>query len=218
MTNSRFTWYAFGKRVFDLVVASVGLLLLSPLMVVVALLVRWKLGSPVVFLQQRPGLHGTPFWIYKFRSMNDRRDADGNLLPDGERLTAFGKWLRRYSLDEMPQLLNVLRGDISLVGPSPLLMSYLPRYSEEQKRRHHVRPGITGWAQVNGRNSISWEEKFKLDVYYVDHASFGLDMKILWLTVIKVIRSEGISMQGEATMSEFRGSTDYEPVAQGVGK
>ena len=195
------------KRMFDLIVAIIALCVLWPLMLLIALLIRWRLGSPVLFRQQRPGLHGRPFYIYKFRTMTDRRDASGELLPDAERLTGLGRWLRRYSLDELPQLLNVLRGDLSLVGPRPLLMEYLPLYSSEQARRHDVRPGITGWAQVNGRNAITWEEKFQHDVWYVDHQSFRLDMKILWLTLIKVLRSEDVSQKGHATMEKFRGSS-----------
>ncbi|TLS69049.1 sugar transferase [Mariprofundus erugo] len=194
------------KRVFDLFIAVCALLILWPVLLLLALLVRIKLGSPVLFRQQRPGWHGKPFFIYKFRSMTDARDSSGELLPDGERLPPFGQLLRRYSLDELPQLFNVVRGDISLVGPRALLMEYLPLYSPEQARRHEVRPGITGWAQVNGRNAISWEEKFACDVWYVEHHSFRLDLKILWMTVRKVLRSEGVSQQGHATMEKFRGS------------
>ncbi|TLS76032.1 sugar transferase [Mariprofundus erugo] len=194
------------KRVFDLFIAVCALLILWPVLLLLALLVRIKLGSPVLFRQQRPGWHGKPFFIYKFRSMTDARDSSGELLPDGERLPPFGQLLRRYSLDELPQLFNVVRGDISLVGPRALLMEYLPLYSPEQTRRHEVRPGITGWAQVNGRNAISWEEKFACDVWYVEHHSFRLDLKILWMTVRKVLRSEGVSQQGHATMEKFRGS------------
>jgi len=179
---------------------------LWPLLLLLVVLVRVCLGSPVLFRQQRPGLHGKPFSIYKFRSMNDARDANGELLPDAERLTALGKIMRRLSLDELPQLFNVLRGELSLVGPRPLLMEYLPLYSKEQARRHEVRPGITGWAQVKGRNAISWEERFRLDVWYVEHQSFFLDIKILWLTLLKVVKSEGVSQQGYATMEKFRGS------------
>lgn len=168
-------------------------------------MIRFNLGSPILFKQQRPGLHGKPFHIYKFRSMTNKRDDEGNLLPDEVRLTSFGKFLRRYSLDELPQLFNVLKGDVSFVGPRPLLMEYLPRYSPEHARRHLVKPGITGWAQVNGRNAISWEEKFTLDVWYVDNQSFLVDAKILWLTILKVFRSEGISQTGHVTMEEFKG-------------
>jgi len=195
------------KRLFDLLLSSVLFLLLSPLLLLVALWVRIRLGSPVLFRQHRPGLHGKPFEIFKFRTMTDARDADGELLPDAERLTAFGRFLRRFSLDELPQLYNVLRGDLSLVGPRALLMEYLPLYSPEQARRHEVRPGITGWAQVNGRNAISWEEKFEYDVWYVEHRSFMLDMKILWLTLMKVLSSEGVSQSGHATAEKFRGTS-----------
>lgn len=195
------------KRLFDFVVALAGIFLLWPMLLLLALLVRIKLGSPVVFKQQRPGLHGEPFYIYKFRSMTDTRGATGELLPDAERLTPFGQFLRRFSLDELPQLYNVLRGDISLVGPRALLMEYRPLYSPEQARRHDVKPGITGWAQVNGRNAISWEEKFEYDVWYVDHRSFLLDLKILWRTLLKVVCSEGVSQSGHATMEKFRGSS-----------
>ena len=183
-----------------------GLILLSPIMLLLALLIRLNLGSPVLFCQQRPGLHAVPFKIYKFRTMTDERDSSGALLPDELRLNSFGKWLRKMSLDELPQLFNVIKGDLSLVGPRPLLMEYLPLYTPEQARRHDVKPGITGWAQVNGRNAISWEEKFRLDVWYVDHQSFWLDMKILWMTAMKVVKSEGISQKGQATMEAFKGS------------
>ncbi|MGI6790910.1 MAG: sugar transferase [Aminivibrio sp.] len=179
--------------------------MLSPVLLVLAVLVRKKLGSPVFFKQQRPGLNGKIFTMYKFRTMTDARNEEGNLLPDENRLPPFGKFLRSTSLDELPELINVLKGDMSLVGPRPLLVQYLPRYSTFQARRHEVRPGITGWAQVNGRNALSWEEKFSLDVWYVDNASFSLDLKILWMTVEKIIKREGISQQGEATASEFLG-------------
>lgn len=194
------------KRLFDLFVALLVLLVAMPIMAVVAVLVRRYLGSPVLFSQVRPGLRERPFFVYKFRTMTDARDCDGQLLPDDVRLTKFGLFLRRSSLDELPQLFNVIKGDISLVGPRPLLMEYLPLYSEEQARRHAVRPGITGWAQVNGRNAICWEQKFKLDVWYVDHQSFWLDMKILALTVKKVLIKEGINAQGVGTMPRFLGS------------
>ncbi|MBT0653123.1 sugar transferase [Geomobilimonas luticola] len=193
------------KRAFDVMTTFTGLLLCWPLVLILALLVRIRLGSPVFFQQSRPGQHGKPFLMYKFRTMTENRDGQGNLLPDSERLTAFGRFLRSSSLDELPELLNVLKGDMSLVGPRPLLMEYLPLYTPEQARRHEVRPGITGWAQVNGRNAISWEEKFKLDVWYVDNQSFWLDLKILWMTFIKVFKREGISQEGEATMSKFMG-------------
>jgi len=194
------------KRAFDLLIAVCLLVLLWPVMLVVVVLIRWQMGTPVVFGQERPGLYGRPFKIYKFRSMTDARDSLGNLLADEQRLTWLGQLLRRFSLDELPQLLNVLKGDLSLVGPRPLLMEYLPLYNAEQSRRHDVRPGITGWAQVNGRNAISWEDKFKYDVWYVDYQSFWLDLKILWMTVMKVVRSEGISQAGNATMEKFQGT------------
>ncbi|ARU61205.1 sugar transferase [Tumebacillus avium] len=193
------------KRLFDLTVSAVLLLVLSPVILITAYLIRQKLGSPVLFKQERPGLHGKIFSLYKFRSMTDERDENGELLPDDVRLTAFGKLVRKTSLDELPQLFNVLKGDISLVGPRPLLKEYLPLYTEEQARRHHVKPGITGWAQVNGRNAISWEEKFRLDVWYVDHQSFGLDLKILFMTLMKVVRSEGVNQAGHVTISKFQG-------------
>ncbi|HXH11866.1 MAG TPA: sugar transferase [Alphaproteobacteria bacterium] len=195
-----------GKRLVDLILTIPALLILAPLIGFITLLVRWHLGSPVLFRQRRPGLHGRPFTLLKFRTMTDARDAEGHLLPDAERLTPFGRWLRRASLDELPELLNVLWGDMSLVGPRPLLMHYLDRYSPEQMRRHEVRPGLTGWAQVNGRNAISWEEKFAFDAWYVDHVGFALDLKILFLTLIKIVRMEGISQQGHATTEEFRGN------------
>lgn len=194
------------KRLFDFAAAAILLLSLSVVIVVVALLVKYKLGSPVVFRQLRPGLNGKPFELYKFRTMTDAVDREGNLLPDSVRLTAFGRFLRKYSLDELLQLLNVLKGDLSLVGPRPLLMDYLPLYTAEQARRHQVRPGITGWAQINGRNEISWDEKFKLDLWYVDNRSFLLDLKILAMTFRKVLKSEGISHANHVTMERFSGS------------
>ena len=194
------------KRLFDIVVSACALLVLALPLLVVIWMVRRKLGSPVFFTQVRPGMHGKPFKMVKFRSMTSERGTDGELLPDAERLTPFGRFLRSTSLDELPELWNVLKGDMSLVGPRPLLMEYLPLYSPEQARRHEVRPGITGWAQVNGRNAIGWEEKFRLDVWYVDHRSLWLDIKILWLTVKKVLVREGISADGEATMGRFTGS------------
>lgn len=200
------------KRLFDFFCALVGLILFSLVIGVTALLIRSKLGSPVIFKQQRPGLHGKPFFVYKFRTMTDERDEQGELLPDSVRLTRFGQMLRKLSLDELPQLFNVLKGDISLVGPRPLLMEYLELYTPEQARRHEVRPGITGWAQVNGRNAISWEEKFKLDVWYVDHQSFWLDLKILFITVAKVFKSEGISQQGHVTIEKFTGTKSKEGI------
>jgi len=197
---------AIMKRFVDLGATLIGLLASSPLMVLLWILVRLKHGSPVLFCQVRPGQHGRPFTMYKFRTMTDKCDADGNLLPDEQRLTGFGRFLRSTSLDELPELVNVLKGEMSLVGPRPLLMEYLPLYTPEQARRHEMRPGITGWAQVNGRNAISWEEKFKLDLWYVDNCSFLLDMKILWLTVGKVFKRDGVSQEGNATMGKFRGS------------
>jgi lipopolysaccharide/colanic/teichoic acid biosynthesis glycosyltransferase len=193
------------KRLFDLLLAALALVLLGIPLLILVWLVRRRLGSPVLFRQTRPGLRGRPFEMVKLRTMTDARAPDGQLLPDAERLTSFGRWLRATSLDELPELWNVLKGDMSLVGPRPLLMEYLPLYSPEQARRHEVRPGITGWAQVNGRNALSWEDKFKLDVWYVDHQSVWLDVRILWLTVKKVLVREGISAQGEATMPKFTG-------------
>ncbi|MBN2003060.1 MAG: sugar transferase [Anaerolineae bacterium] len=182
-----------------------ALFLLAPLLVLLALLVRLKLGAPVIFRQQRPGLHGKPFTLYKFRTMTDARDAEGNLFPDAVRLTPFGRFLRSASLDELPELFNVLKGEMSLVGPRPLLMEYLPLYSEEQMRRHEARPGITGWAQINGRNALTWEDKFKLDVWYVDHRSLWLDIRIIALTVWKILKREGISQPGHVTAQKFMG-------------
>ncbi len=194
------------KRAFDIGLALFLLVLLSPVILTTALLARIKLGSPVLFQQKRPGLYEKIFTVKKFRTMTDQRDSRGVLLSDAVRLTAFGKFLRRASLDELPQLWNVLRGEMSFVGPRPLLLEYLPLYNVDQKRRHGVKPGITGWAQVNGRNAISWDEKFKLDVWYVNHQSFGLDMKILWMTIKKVFRREGVSQAGQATMEAFNGN------------
>ncbi len=196
------------KRFFDLVASALGLVALAPVFVVVAFLIRRKLGSPVFFRQTRPGLSGKPFEMIKFRTMLDATDKHGNPLPDDQRMTPFGSFLRATSLDELPELWNVLKGDMSLVGPRPLLMEYLPLYSKEQYRRHEARPGVTGWAQVNGRNAISWEDKFKLDVWYVDNQSFWLDLKILFLTVKKVLVRDGISGEGEVTMSKFTGTKD----------
>ncbi len=194
------------KRVCDLVVASSALLLLSPFLLVVSLLVRWRLGAPIFFRQQRPGLHGRPFWLLKFRTMTNARDTSGALLLDAQRLTPFGRWLRATSIDELPGLINILRGEMSFIGPRPLLMQYLPLYSPEQARRHDVKPGFSGWAQINGRNALSWEDKFRLDVWYVDRQSFWLDLRIFLVTILKVIRREGISAAGEATMAPFTGS------------
>lgn len=196
------------KRLFDFIFSIILIVILSPIFCITCILIKMILGKPILFRQIRPGLKGKPFIIYKFRTMTDERDSMGNLLPDAVRLTGFGRFLRKLSLDELPQLFNILKGDMSFVGPRPLLMEYLPLYNKEQARRHEVRPGITGWAQVNGRNAISWEEKFKLDVWYVDHRSFWLDMKILLLTFIKVFRSEGINQEGQATMEKFKGNID----------
>lgn len=193
------------KRLLDIVVSSFALALLSPLLVILSLLIRRRLGSPILFRQVRPGKDGKPFEMLKFRSMTGARAADGALLPDAERLTPFGQFLRSTSLDELPELWNVLRGDMSLVGPRPLLMEYLPLYSPEQARRHEVRPGVTGWAQVNGRNALSWEEKFALDIWYVDNRSLWLDLKIIVATIGRVVKRSGISADGEATMSRFEG-------------
>jgi lipopolysaccharide/colanic/teichoic acid biosynthesis glycosyltransferase len=194
------------KRIFDLLITGLGLLILSPFLLLIALIVRLNLGSPVLFQQVRPGYLGQLFAVYKFRSMTDERDDQGDLLPDEQRLRSLGRFLRSYSLDELPELFNVLRGEMSIVGPRPLLVQYLERYSEEQARRHEVYPGITGWAQVNGRNALTWEDKFRHDVWYVDHWSLGLDLKILAVTVWKVVRREGISQPGHATAEEFMGS------------
>ena len=194
------------KRLVDIVLATLGLLMLSPAVAVIAWQISRKMGSPVLFRQVRPGLNGKPFEMVKFRTMKDAVDAAGNPLPDSERMTPFGQFLRSSSLDELPELWNVLKGDMSLVGPRPLLMEYLPLYSAEQYRRHEARPGVTGWAQINGRNSLSWGEKFKLDVWYVDNQSLWLDIKILFLTVKKVLVRDGISAEGEATMTRFEGN------------
>src|SRR5690625_5196018 len=198
----------WGKRFFDRIAAVCLMLVLASVFGVVSLLVLRKLGKPVFFRQKRPGLHGKIFEMRKFRTMTDERNDEGKPLPDAERLTAFGRFLRATSLDELPGLWNVLRGEMSLVGPRPLLRQYLERYSPEQARRHEVKPGMTGWAQVNGRNAVSWEEKFEFDVWYVDRISFGLDLKILWLTVWKVFQRDGISAEGEATMGEFMGEKE----------
>ena len=196
----------FFKRLFDIVASASGLIFLSPVFLILIYLIRKNLGEPVFFTQERPGKDGKPFKMIKFRSMRDAVDKDGNPLPDSERLTPFGKKLRATSLDELPELWNVLKGEMSLVGPRPLLMSYLPLYNEFQNRRHEMRPGVTGWAQVNGRNALSWDEKFAHDIWYIDHYSFWLDMKILFLTVKKVFIKEGISAEGEATMPYFTGN------------
>ncbi|MCX7817487.1 MAG: sugar transferase [Syntrophales bacterium] len=194
------------KRTFDLFFAILLFIFLSPAILSIALMVYLFMGKPVLFKQLRPGKHGKAFFLYKFRTMTDVRDEKGNLLPDSLRLTPLGKFLRKTSLDELPQLINVIKGELSFVGPRPLLMEYLPRYSPEQARRHEVKPGITGWAQIHGRNAITWEEKFKLDVWYVDNWSFWLDLKILWQTVIEVARQRGINAPGSDTMPEFVGS------------
>lgn len=197
------------KRALDILVATLGILLFGSLMLIVAILVRIRLGSPVIFQQERPGLHGKPFRMFKFRTMTDERNADGSLKSDLERLTPFGKWLRATSMDELPELLNILRGDMSAVGPRPLLMKYLPLYNERQRKRHDVKPGITGWAQINGRNALTWEEKFELDVWYVENRSLRLDCKIFFLTFAKVLRAHGVSGDGVVTAREFTGtSTD----------
>jgi len=196
------------KRILDIIGSFLLLLVLCALLAILALLVRIKLGAPVVFVQTRVGIHGKPFKLYKFRTMTDVRGKDGELLPDAERLTRFGRFLRGTSLDELPELFNVLKGDMSLVGPRPLLTQYLVRYSPEQARRHEVKPGITGWAQVNGRNAITWEEKFKLDVWYVDNWSLSLDIKIIGMTIWKILKREGINQLGQATMEEFKGGSN----------
>lgn len=198
------------KRLMDILGAMIGLLLLSPVIVLLAVLVRFKLGRPVLFRQIRPGKGGKAFQMAKFRTMTDHRDTNGDLLPDAARMTSFGQFLRSSSLDELPELWNVLMGDMSLVGPRPLLMEYLPLYSNRQARRHEVRPGVTGWAQINGRNALSWDEKFELDVWYVENRTIWLDIKILFLTVWKVIRRDGISHGEEATMPRFEGSGGYQ--------
>jgi sugar transferase EpsL len=195
----------WGKRFFDLAIAIPSVIILTPVFVLIGFFVHMKIGSPVLFKQVRPGKDGKPFTNYKFRTMTDELDGDGNLLPDGERLTPLGRFLRKTSLDELPELFNVLKGDMSIVGPRPLLMQYLDRYTPEQARRHEVKPGITGWAQVNGRNAISWEEKFEYDVWYVDNWSLWLDVKIIAMTVMKVLKREGIKQPGHATMKEFMG-------------
>ncbi|MFP3379834.1 sugar transferase [Bacillus sp. SIMBA_069] len=193
------------KRIFDVCISLLLLFVCLLPIFVVAILVRMKLGSPVLFKQQRPGLHGKPFNVYKFRTMLDKKGSDGELLPDQNRLTTLGAILRKYSLDELPQLMNVVCGDLSLVGPRPLLMEYLPLYSSKQAKRHNVKPGITGWAQINGRNLITWEEKFELDVWYVENHSFLLDLKIIVLTILKVFKTEGINHVGHVTMERFTG-------------
>ena len=196
----------FGKRLLDLVLVMPALMILAPVLVVLGLLVRWRLGSPVFFRQRRPGLRGRPFTLLKFRTMTETRDEKGQLLRDEGRLTQFGRFLRRTSLDELPELFNVLKGEMSLVGPRPLLVEYLERYTVEQARRHEVKPGITGWAQVNGRNALSWGEKFEFDVWYVDHVGLWLDLEILAMTVWQVVTGKGVSAEGYATMPKFEGT------------
>lgn len=203
---SRSFYARFGKRALDLVLSLVALVVLSPVIMILAAVVRIRLGSPILFRQERPGMHGRPFHMMKFRTMTDTRGSDGELLPDAQRLPAFGRLLRSTSLDELPELANVLMGQMSLVGPRPLLMKYLPLYSERQMRRHEARPGISGWAQVNGRNALSWEDRFELDVWYVEHMSAWLDVMILFRTLGKVVVREGVSQAGHVTMEEFRGT------------
>jgi sugar transferase EpsL len=205
----KFSVSAMVKRIFDVLVSVIVLIVLSPVMLILILVVWANLGWPVIFSQQRPGYHGKIFKLYKFRSMRNAFDSQGKALPDEQRLTRLGKFMRASSLDELPELINVIKGEMSLVGPRPLLVAYLERYSPEQARRHDVLPGITGWAQVNGRNAITWEEKFKLDVWYVDHQSFGLDLKILFLTVAKVFKRESINAPGSATAPEFMGNEKH---------
>lgn len=194
------------KRLVDIVFSIIGLLLFSPILLITSALIRINLGTPILYKQIRPGFRGKPFRLYKFRTMTDEKDHDGNFLPDADRLTGFGRFLRAASVDELPELLNILKGEMSLVGPRPLLMRYLDRYTPEQARRHEVKPGLTGWTQVNGRNALSWEEKFQLDVWYVDHRTFWLDIKIILMTIRQVLKRDGISHSGEATMPEFMGT------------
>jgi len=209
--TTRFPSASFGlpfvKRLFDLALSIPAFFILSFLMLIIAVLVRMRIGSPVLFRQARPGLVGRPFTIYKFRTMTNEQDEDGNLLPDGERRTPLGQFLRNTSMDELPELFNVIKGDMSIVGPRPLRVAYLSRYSMEQARRHELVPGITGWAQVNGRNAISWEDKFKLDVWYVDHHNFILDLKIIWMTIWQIIKRQEINANGHATMPPFKGNS-----------
>ena len=201
--------YLLFKRLSDICLAFIILTVLFPLLLFVACLVRWRLGSPVLFCQQRPGMFARPFLLLKFRTMSDKRDVCGELLPDAQRLTPFGRWLRTTSIDELPGLINILRGEMSFIGPRPLLMRYLPHYTTEQARRHDVQPGFSGWAQINGRNAISWDKKFRLDVWYVDHLCFWLDLRIFFITIWKVLRCEGISAVGESTMTPFKGSNPH---------
>jgi sugar transferase EpsL len=199
------------KRILDLVLAVPAILILSPIFLILTVLVGVYFGTPIIFRQKRPGYKGKPFWVFKFRTMTNAHDAEDNLLPDSQRIPPLGKFLRSYSLDELPELFNILLGEMSLVGPRPLLMQYLERYSPEQARRHDVLPGITGWAQINGRNALTWNEKFKLDIWYVDHWSLWLDIKIIILTVVKVLKREGINQPGQATAEEFMGNHDNQP-------
>ncbi len=199
----------FFKRFIDIIKSFISLLFLSPFYLIVSILIKIDSKGPIFFKQQRPGLYGKPFTLFKFRTMTNARDPNGNLLPDVERLTPLGRFLRSTSLDELPEFINVLKGDMSLVGPRPLLVKYLDRYTPEQARRHEVKPGITGWAQVNGRNAITWEEKFELDVWYVNHQSLWLDLRIIAMTIFKILKREGISPEGHATMPEFKGTKNY---------
>lgn len=209
MNKPKFGLYRrFFKRPMDFCLSLTALILLSPLLVIISLLVRIKLGSPVIFMQERPGLNEKIFTIYKFRTMTDERDSNGQLLPDSDRLTKFGRWLRTTSLDELPELINILKGDMSIVGPRPLLVQYLPLYNEMQRRRHEVRPGLTGLAQVSGRNEIDWQEKFALDIQYIDQISFVNDLKIIILTIAKVIKKEGVNQKQQATVQYFKGNTE----------
>lgn len=196
------------KRAMDIVISVPLFLLLSPIICIVALLIRYQMGAPILFKQQRPGLHGKLFFLYKFRTMNNRTDVSGNLLPDQDRMSKLGLWLRKYSIDEIPQLINVMRGDMGLVGPRPLLVEYLPLYTPEQHMRHQTKPGMTGWAQINGRNDISWEEKFNLDLWYVRNRTLKLDIKILCMTILKVIKKDGITQAGHASVEKFSGSDE----------
>ena len=198
----------FSKRLLDIILSALILILASPLLLLTAALIFLSYGAPIIFKHERPGKDGQPFKLIKFRSMRDARDQEGNVLPDAERITRFGQFIRKTSIDELPEFYNVLRGDMSLVGPRPLLMQYLQRYSTEQARRHTVLPGVTGWAQINGRNAISWDDKFKYDLWYIDHWTFWLDVKIIFLTIWKVLKGDGISQPGRATMDEFMGNSD----------
>ncbi|MBM4333363.1 MAG: sugar transferase [Deltaproteobacteria bacterium] len=207
-----YLYRSYCKRMFDIILTTLAVIVFSPLLFLIAILVQSKLGTPLFFRQQRPGLNGKPFICYKFRTMTDVRNSDGKLLPDAERLTSIGRFLRSTSLDELPELFNVMKGDMSVVGPRPLLMRYLARYTPEQMRRHEVKPGITGWAQVNGRNALTREEKFKLDVWYLDNRSFWLDLKIIALTIWKILKREGITQPGHATAQEFMGCKQIQEI------